>query len=207
MKPSAPSTSPPLINIIIDQCPAMPIPSTLNKCSPMAVTPPPKYRAPKRHFQPASPMRPPTQSLTPPFSQVQPTQPPSRLETEPLLSLLFQSEGHSPGTRPPLRPNRLAPPSLTRTERIMLRRPSPSPRSQRNRRGAPLRHLFRHPRDLSLVASLGLIALIAVCSLTLIHIGNITARKTCLPSGGGSRPSSDSAQRITDTLAGSVSQA
>src|SRR5882672_1131252 len=56
-------------------------------------------------------MRPPTQSSTPPFSQVQPTQPPSRLETEPLLSLLFQSEGHLPRTQLPLRPNRLAPPS------------------------------------------------------------------------------------------------
>src|SRR5882757_9861392 len=182
----------------------MPIPSTPNKCAPMAVTPPPKYRAPKRHFQPASPMRPPTRSSIPLSSQVRPMPPPSRLETEPLLSLLFQSEGHLPRTQPLLRPNRLAPPSLTRTERIMLRRPSPSPRSQRNRRGAPLRHLFRLPRDLSLVASLGLIAVIAVCSLTLIHIGNITARKTCLPSGGGSRPSSDSVQRITDNLAGSV---
>src|SRR5712671_4198328 len=194
MRPSAPSTSPPQVNIIIDQCPAMPIPSTLNKCTPMAVTPPPKYRAPKRHFQPASPMRPPTQSSTPPFSQVRPTPPPFRPETEPLLSLLFQSEGHSPRTQPPLRPNRLAPPSLTRTERIMLRRPSPSPRSQRNRRGVPLRYRFRLPRDLSLVASLGLIALIAVCSLTLIHIGNMTVQKTCLPSGGGSRPSNGSVQ-------------
>src|SRR5712671_6678792 len=116
----------------------MPIPSTSNKCAPTTVTPPPRYRAPKRHFQPVSPMRPPIQSSIPPFSQVRPTQPPSRLETEPLLSLLFQSEGHLPRTQPPLRPNRLAPPSLTRTERIMLRRPSPSPRSQRNRRGAPL---------------------------------------------------------------------
>src|SRR5712672_1977887 len=129
---SAPSTSSPLVNIIIDQCPVMPIPSTLNKCSPTTVTPPPKYRAPKRHFQPASPMRPPTQSSMPPFSQAQPTQPPSRLEMEPLLSLLFQSEGRLPRTQPPLRPNRLAPPSLTRTERIMLRHPSPSPRSQRH---------------------------------------------------------------------------
>src|SRR5712671_2270856 len=184
----------------------MPIPSTLNKCQPMAVTPPPKYRAPKRHFQPASPMRPPTQSSTPLFSQVRPMQPPSRLETEPLLSLLFQSEGHLLRTQPPLRPNRLTPPSLTRTERIMLRRPSPSPRSQRNRRGAPLRHLFRLPRDLSLVTSLGLLAFIAVCSLALIQIGNATAKKTCPPSGGGSRPSSGSVQHITDTLAGSVSQ-
>src|SRR5712672_4676652 len=165
----------------------MPVPSTLNKCSPMAVAPAPKYRAPKRHFQPTSPMRPPTQSSMPSSSQARPTPPPSRLETEPLLSLLFQSEGHLPRTQPPLRPNRLTPPSLTRTERIMLRRPSPSPRSQRNRRGAPLRRLFQLPRDLSLVTSLGLIAFIAVCSLALIHIGNATARKTCLPSGGGSR--------------------
>src|SRR5712671_5349811 len=184
----------------------MPIPSTPNKCSPVAVTPPPRYRAPKRHFQPASPMRPPTQPSTPPFLLARPTQPPSRLETEPLLSLLFQSEGHLPRTQPPLRPNRLAPPSLTRTERIMLRRPSPSPRSQRNLRRAPLRRLCRFPRDLSLVTSLGLIALMVVCSLTLIQIGNATARKTCPPSGGGSRPLSDSEQRIIDTLAGSVSQ-
>src|SRR5712671_2631907 len=182
----------------------MPVPSTLNKCPPTAVTPPPRYRAPKRHFQPASPMRPPTQSATPPFLQEQPTQPPSRLETEPLLSLLFQSEGRSSRIQPPLRPNRLLHPS--RTERIMLRRPSPSPRSQRNLRRAPLRYLFRLPRDLSLVTSLGLIAFIAVCSLTMIQIGNVTARRTCPPSGGGSRHSSDSTQRTTDTLAGSVSQ-
>src|SRR5712672_4118117 len=147
----------------------MPIPSTLNKCSPITVTPPPRYRAPKQHFLPASPMRPPTQSSTPPSSQARPTQPPSRLETDPLLSRLFQSEGHSSRIRPPLRPNRLIPPSLTRTERVMLRRPSPSPRSQRNQRRAPLRRLFRLPRDLSLVTSLGLIAFIAVCSLILLH--------------------------------------
>src|SRR5712672_2183264 len=134
-------------------------------------------------------------------------QPPSRLETEPLLSLLFQSEGHSPRTQPPLRLNRLAPPPLTRTERIMIRRPSPSPRSQRNLRRAPLRRLVRLPRDLSLVTSLGLIAVIAVCSLTLIQIGNATARKTCPPYGGGLRPSGDTTQRIINgTLAGSVSQ-
>src|SRR5712671_1416800 len=105
----------------------MPIPSTLNKCPPTTVTPPPRYRAPKRHFLPASPMRPPTQASTQQFSQGPPMPPPSRLETEPLLSLLFQSEGRSPVTQPPLRPNRLIPPSLTRTERIMLHRPSPSP--------------------------------------------------------------------------------
>src|SRR5712671_91745 len=149
----------------------MPIPSTLNKCPPTAVTPLPRYRAPKRHFQPASPMRPPTQSSIPPFLQVRPAQPPPRLETDPLLSLLFQSEGRSSVIPTPLRPNRLAPPRLTRTERIMLRRPSPSPRSQRNRRGAPLRHLFRLPRDLSMITSLGLIAFIAVCTLALIQVG------------------------------------
>jgi len=185
----------------------MPIPSTLNKCPPTVVTPPPKYRAPKRHFAPTSPMRPPTLSSMPPFSQAQPTQPRSRLETEPLLSLLYPSEGRSPATQPPLRPNRLPPPSLTRTERIMLRRPSPSPRSQRNPRKARLRHLFRLPRDLSLITSLGLITLMAVCSLVLIQIGNATAQRTCPPFGGGSKPSSDSAQHITGTLAGSVSQA
>src|SRR5712671_5320604 len=147
-----------------------------------------------------------TQVSTPRSSQGQPIPPLSRLETEPLLSLLFQSEGHSPVIPTPLRPNRLAPPPLTRTERIMLRRPSPSPRSQCNRRGTPLRRLFRLPRDLSLITSLGLIAFIAICSLTLIQIGNATARKTCPPSGGGSKPLSGSEQRITDTLVGSVSQ-
>src|SRR5712672_2406219 len=108
-------------------------------------------------------MRPPTQSSMPPHSQARPTQPPSRLETELLLSLLFQSGGHSPTVPSPLRPNRLVPPPLTRTERIMLRRPSPSPRSSRNPRKAHLCRLFRFPRDLNLVTSLGLIAFVAVC--------------------------------------------
>jgi len=104
------------------------------------------------------------------------------------LSLVSNRRGIYQGTQPPLRPNRLTPPSLTMTERIMLRRPRPSPRSQRNRRGAPLRRLFRLPRDLSLITSLGLIALIAVCSLALIQVGSATAQMTCPPSGGGSKP-------------------
>src|SRR5882757_1991477 len=105
MKSSALFVYPPPVKIILDSCPTMPVPSTLNKCLPTTVTPPPRYRAPKRHFQPASPMRPPTQSSIPPFSQVRPTPPPSRLETEPLLSLLFQSEEHLPRMQPPFRPN------------------------------------------------------------------------------------------------------
>jgi len=184
----------------------MPVPSTLNKCTPTTVTPPPRYRAPKRHFLPAPLLRPPTQSSTPPSSQARPIQPPSRLETEPLLSLLFQSEGRSPVMPTPLRPNRLPPP-LTRTERIMLRCPSPSPRFPHNLRRAHHHRLFRFPRDLSLITSLGLIALIAVCSLALIQIGSATAQKSCPPSGSRSKLSSDTTQHITDnTLAGSVSQ-
>src|SRR5712671_1388826 len=185
----------------------MPIPLTLNKCTPTAVTPPPRYKAPKRHFTPTSPMRSPTHSSMPLYSQARPTQPPSRLETELLLSLLFQSGGHSPTVPSPLRPNRLVPPPLTRTERIMLRRPSPSPRSSRNPRRVYLHPRFRFPRDLSLITSLGLIAFIAVCSLALIQIGNATAQRTCPPSGGGLKLSGDTTQHITDnTLAGSVSQ-
>src|SRR5712675_123666 len=125
---------------------------------------------------------------------------------EPLLSLLFQSEGRSPVMPSPLRPNRLVPLPLTRTERIMLRRPSPSPQSSRDPRRAHPRPRFRFPRDLSLITSLRLIAFIAVCSLALIQIGSATARKTCPPSGGGLKPLDDTAQRITGTLAGSVSQ-
>jgi len=207
MKSSAPSASPPLATIIIDQCPTMLIPSTLNKCTPTAVTPPPRYRAPKRHFLPAPPTRAPPQLSMPQSSQGQAARVPSRLETEPLISLLFQSEGHSPIVPPPLRPNRQVPPPLTRTERIMLRPPSPSRQFLRTPRRARLRHLFQFPRDLSLVTSLGLIALIAGCALGLIQIGNATAQKTCPPSGGRSRPSSDTIQHITDdTPVGSVSQ-
>jgi len=179
----------------------MPVPSTLNKCTPTAVPPPPRYRAPKRHFLPAPPLRRPPSSSTPSSLPARTPREPSRLETEPLISLLFQSEEHLPTRPPPLRPNRLMPP--TRTERIMLRRPSPSPRQKK----VPLRRLFRFPRDLSLVTSLGLIALIAVCSLALVQIGNATARRTCPTSGGKSRPSTDTTQHITDgTLAGSASQ-
>src|SRR5712671_436411 len=136
MRSSAPFTSPPLVTIIIDQCPTMPIPSTLNKCTPTAVTPPPRYRAPKRHFLPAPPTRAPLQPSMPQSSQGQATRVPSRLETEPLISLLFQLEGHSPTVPPPLRPNQQVPPPLMRTERIMLRRPSPSPQFLRAPRKA-----------------------------------------------------------------------
>src|SRR5712671_4564819 len=142
MRSSAPFTSPPLVTIIIDQCPTMPIPSTLNKCTPTAVTPPPRYRAPKRHFLPAPPMRAPPHPSMLQSSQGQAARVPSRLEMEPLISLLFQSEGRSPTVPPPLSPNRRVPPPLTRMERIMLRRPSPSPQFPHTPRRARLCHLF-----------------------------------------------------------------
>src|SRR5712671_677529 len=47
----------------------MPIPSTLNKCQPTALTPPPRYKAPKRHFLPNPLSRTPPRSSTPQSSQ------------------------------------------------------------------------------------------------------------------------------------------
>src|SRR5712672_2873562 len=137
MKSSTPFVSPPLTTIIINTCPTMPIPSTLNKCSPM-ITPLPKYKAPKRHFLPSPPLRTPPRSSTPQSSQGRTAQVPSRLETEPLVSLLFQLEGHSLTPATPLRPNPRSTPPLTRTERIMLHRPSPSPRFPHDQRRARL---------------------------------------------------------------------
>src|SRR5712672_979322 len=95
MKSSTLFIYPPLVKIIIDSCPTMPIPSTLNKCQPTTVTPPPRYKAPKQHFLPSPPSRTPPRSSTPQYSQGRTTRVPSRLETEPLASLLFPSEERS----------------------------------------------------------------------------------------------------------------
>src|SRR5712671_8164334 len=115
--------------IIIDSCQAMPILSTLNKCQPTAVTPPPRYKAPKRHFLPAPLSRMPLRSSTPQSSQGRTAWVPSRLETEPLVSLLFPSEERSstPTPSPHFRANQRPTSPLSRTERIMLYCPSPSP--------------------------------------------------------------------------------
>src|SRR5882672_7249414 len=128
----------------------MPVPSTLNKCHPATVTLPLRYKAPKRHFLPSPPSRTPPRSSTPQFSQGRPARVQSRLEMEPLVSLLFPSEEPSstPIRSPHFRANQrpISPPS--RTERIMLRRPSPSPRFPRTQRRARHPHQFRFPRDL-----------------------------------------------------------
>src|SRR5712675_3080621 len=157
----------------------MPIPSTLNKCQPVAVTPPPRYKAPKRHFLPSPPSRTPLRSSTPQSSQGRATRVPSRLETEPLVSLLFPSE--EPSSTPirshPFRANQRPTSPLSRTERTMLRRPSPSPRFPRAQRRARHLPLFRFPRDLRLITALGLAALTIVYSLALIQIGIATATK------------------------------
>src|SRR5712671_4628155 len=130
MKSSAPSIYFPTTKIIVDSCQAMPVPSTNHKCQPPTVTPPPRYRAPKRHFHPSPLSRTPLQSLIPLSSPARPVQAPSRLETEPLTSLLFPSE--EPSSTPTqtyrFRANQRPISPLSRTERIMLRHPSPSPR-------------------------------------------------------------------------------
>src|SRR5712671_4297081 len=136
MKSSTLFTYPPTVTIIINLCPAMPIPSTLNKCQPTTVTPPPRYKAPKQHFLPSPPSRTPPRSLTPQSSQGRAARVLSRLETEPLVSLLFPSEERSsmPTPSPCFRANQRPISPLSRTERIMLRRPSPSlrfPHAQR----------------------------------------------------------------------------
>src|SRR5712675_341892 len=143
MKSSALFVYPPLVKIIIDLCPTMPVPSTLNKCQPTTVALPPRYKAPKRHFLPSPPSRTPPRSSTPQYSQGRATWVPSRLEMEPLVSLLFPSEERSstPTPSPHFRANQRPTPPLSRTERIMLRRPSPSPRFPRAQRKA--RHPYR----------------------------------------------------------------
>src|SRR5712675_106418 len=60
MKSSALFVYPPLLTIIIDSCQAMPIPSTLNKCQPMAITLPPtgtKIQSPQMTFPPVTPVK------------------------------------------------------------------------------------------------------------------------------------------------------
>src|SRR5712672_2916171 len=186
----------------------MPVPSTLNKCQPTAVTPPPKYKAPKRHFLLSPPSRTPPRSSTPQSSQGRATRVPSRLETEPLVSLLFPSEEplSTPIRSPRFRANQRPISPLSRTERIMLRHPSPSPRSVRAQRRA--RHLpqFRFPRDLRLITALGLVALTIVYSLALIQIGIATVPKRCSHSGDGSKLSGSIIQNTDTTPEGSASQ-
>src|SRR5712671_6416302 len=208
MKSSALFVYPPLATIIIDSCQAMPIPSTLNKCQPTAITPPPRYKAPKRHFLPSPPSRTPPRSSTPQFSQGRATRVPSRLETEPLVSILFPSEEPSstPIQSPRFRANQRPTSPLSRTERIMLRRPSPSPRFPRTQTRArhPLRYCF--PRDLRLITALGLAALTIVYSLALIQIGIATVPKHCTHSGDGSKLSGSIIQNTDATPEGSASQ-
>src|SRR5712675_708244 len=186
----------------------MPIPSTLNKYQPAAITPPPRYKAPKRHFLPSPPSRTPPRSSTPQYLQGRTARAPSRLETEPLVSLLFPSEEPSsmPTRSPYFRANQrpISPPS--RTERIMLRRPSPSRRSTRTQRRAHHPLHFRFPRDLRLITALGLVALTIVYSLALIQIGIATAPRRCSHSGNGSKLSGSIIQSTDATPEGSASQ-
>src|SRR5712675_1343760 len=208
MKSSALFVYPPLATIIIDSCQAMLIPSTLNKCQPTTITPPPRYKAPKRHFHPSPPSRTPPRSSTPQSSQGRAARVPSRLETEPLASLLFPLEERSstPIRSPHFRANQrpISPPS--RTERIMLRHPSPSPRLTRTQRRArhPLHSRFH--RDLRLITALGLAALTIVYSLALIQIGIATVPKRCSHSGDGSKLSGSIIQSTDATPEGSASQ-
>src|SRR5712671_3236325 len=183
----------------------MPIPSTRNKCQPTTLTPPPRYKAPKRHFLPNPPSRTPPRSSTPQSSQERAAPVPSRLETEPLVSLLFRSEERSSTPTPPrhFRANQRPTSPLSRTERIMLRRPSPSPRFPRAQRRARPPYHFRFPRDLRLIIALGLVALTIVYSLALIQIGIATALKPCSHSGSKSKLSGNIIQNIDDTLEGS----
>src|SRR5712675_727778 len=209
MKSSALFVYPPLATIIIDSCQAMLIPSTLNKCQPATITPPPRYKAPKRHFLPSPPSRTPPRSLTPQSSQGRAARVPSRLETEPLVSLLFPSEERSsmPTPSPHFRANQRPTSPLSRTERIMLRHPSPSPRLPRAQRRARPPHRFQFPRDLRLITALGLVALTIVYSLALIQIGIATATKPCVRSGSESKLSGSIIQNTVNiTLEGSVSQ-
>src|SRR5712672_2787241 len=186
----------------------MPIPSTLNKCPPTTVPPPPRYRAPKRHFLPAPPSRTPPRSSTPQSLQGRAARVPSRLETEPLVSLLFPSEEPSstPIRSPRFRANQRPISPLSRTERIMLRRPSPSPQFPRAQRKARHPLHFRFPRDLRLITALGLVALTIVYSLALIQIGIATAQKPCSRSGSKSKLSGGTTQVTDVTPEGSVSQ-
>src|SRR5882672_710502 len=186
----------------------MPVPSTLNKCHPATVTLPLRYKAPKRHFLPSPPSRTPPRSSTPQSSQGRTARVPSRLEMEPLISLLFPSEERSSTLTPPgpFRANQQPTSPLSRTERIMLRRPLPSPRFLRAQRRAHRPHHFRFPLDLRLITTLGLAALTIVYSLVLIQIGIATATKPCSHSGSKSKLSESTIQNTDVTPEGSVSQ-
>src|SRR5712672_534678 len=208
MKSSTLFIYPPLVKIIINSCPTMPVPSTLNKCQLTTVTPPPKYKAPKRHFLPSPPSRTPPWSSTPQSSQGRAARVPSRLEMEPLVSLLFLLEEHSstPTPSPRFRANQRPILLLSRTERIMLHRPSPSPRFPRAQRRACSFYRYQFPRDLRLITALGLVALTIVYSLALIQIGIATVPKPCSHSGSGSKLSGSTIQNTDITPEGSVSQ-
>src|SRR5712672_4500779 len=208
MKSSTLFVYPPPATIIVDSCQAMPIPSTLNKCQPATITPPPRYKAPKRHFLLSPPSRTPPRSSTPQSSQGRANRAPSRLETEPLVSLLFPSEERSSMPTPSrhFRANQWPTSPLSRTERIMLRHPSPSPRFPRVQRRARHPLPFRFPRDLRLITALGLVALTIVYSLVLIQIGIATVPKPCSHSGDKSRLSGSITQNTDDTPEGSASQ-
>src|SRR5712672_1561709 len=186
----------------------MPIPSTLNKCQPATITPPPRYKAPKRHFLLSPPSRTPPRSSTPQSSQGRAAQAPSRLETEPLVSLLFPSEERSSTSTPSprFRANQRPTLPLSRTERIMLQRPSPSPQFPRVQKRACHPYRFRFPRDLRLITALGLVALTIVYSRALIQIGIATAQKPCSRSGSKSKLSGGTIQNTDVTPEGSVSQ-
>src|SRR5712671_2405873 len=187
----------------------MPIPSTLNKCQPPTVTLPPRYKAPKWHFLPSPPSRTPPQSSTLQSSQGRAARVPSRLETEPLIALLFLLEERSstPTQLPRFRANQWPNSPLSRMERIMLHRPSPSPQFPCAQRRAHHPYCSRVPRDLRLITTLGLVALTIVYSLVLIQIGIATATKPCSHSGSGSRLSGNITQNMADvTPEGSVSQ-
>src|SRR5712671_5552839 len=128
---------------------------------------------------------------------------------EPLVSLLFPSEERSstPTPSPRFRANQQPTSPLSRTERIMLRHPSPSPRFPHAQRRAHHPYHFQFPQDLRLITTLGLVALTIVYSLVLIQIGIATAAKPCSHSGSGSKLLGDTTQHTANiTPEGSVSQ-
>src|SRR5712675_1691367 len=112
----------------------------------------------------------PLQSLTPQSLQGRRLPAPSRLETEPLTSLLFSLEECSlmPPQQPHFRANQWNISPLSRTERIMLRHPSPSPQFLYVQRRLPCLCCYLSPHDLRLIAALGLVVLVVVYSLVLI---------------------------------------
>jgi len=151
---------------------------------------PAKYRAPKWHFQPASPMRPPTQSSTPPFSQARPRSPcQTRDGTAPLsfvpIGGTFIKDTATPQTEP------TNPPVTNKDGEDHA--PSPlalSPIQWQSEKSASPPPLPTPPRPQPDHESRANSVHSSVLT-DLIQIGNVTARKTCPPSGGGSRPSSE----------------